>query len=304
MKRTIILGIALFSLILSACSRDEPVTNNPVTPPVQVGSVVINEVFSTGSPDWVELYNPGTASIDISGYKMYDPDGNTGAKDKFVVPAGTVIPAGGYLTLDCDGSGANLNPNFKFSASGEEVWIENTTGTIVDHVVFPALGTDTSYARVPDGTANFQKMYPATKGAANIAGGTPTILPIVINEIMSTGTPDWVELYNPNDQAIDISGYFVYDPSTVTTKFVIPAGTSIPAKGFIVLPCDDTNTGLHTNFKLSSGGEDVTVENAAGVLVDKVTFPALTAGSSYCRIPDGSTNWQISTTPTEGSTNQ
>ena len=39
-------------------------------------------------------------------------------------------------------------------------------------------------------------------------------------------------------------------------------------------------------------------------LVDKVTFPALTAGSSYCRIPDGSTNWQISTTPTEGSTNQ
>ncbi len=304
MKKTIILGIALVSLILSACSRDEPSTGNPVTPPVQVGSVVINEVFSTGSPDWVELYNPGTAAIDISGYKMYDPDGNTGAKEKFVIPAGTVIPAGGYLALDCDGSGTNLNPNFKFSAGGEEVWIENTTGTIVDHLVFPALGADTSYGRVPDGSSTFQMISPATKGTANTTGGGITVLPIVINEILSTGSPDWVELYNPNDQAVDISGYFAYDPSTVDNKFVIPSGTSIPAKGFIVLPCDDTNTGLHTNFKLSSGGEDVTIENAAGLIVDKVTFPALTSGSSYCRIPDGSTNWQTSTTPTEGTANQ
>ncbi len=303
MKRIILLSVLLISVFIISCSRDEPTITGPVTPPVVTGSVVINEIYSSGSPDWVELYNPGTASTDISGYKMYDPDGNTGAKEKFVIPAGTVIPAGGYLTLECDGTGTGMNPNFKFSAGGEDVWIENTNGQIVDHITFPAFGADTSYGRKPDGSNNLQKLTPATKGTTNNPG-IVNLKPIVINEIFSTGSPDWIELYNPNDQVVDISGYLAYDTSTVATKFVVPAGTTIAAKGYLVLYCDDTNTGLHTNFKLSSGGEFVSLENAAGTLIDKVIFPALTAGTSYGRLPDGSTTWQTFTTPTEGTANQ
>ena len=61
-------------------------------------SVKINEVESDGgSPgDWVELFNPGTSVIDLSGFLFRDND-DTRA---YTLPAGTTIPAGGYLVLE------------------------------------------------------------------------------------------------------------------------------------------------------------------------------------------------------------
>jgi len=302
MKKIALLFVLIVSVILVSCSRDEPYTPTSPTPTPTV-IVKINEVFSTGSPDWVELYNAGTTSVDLSGYKLYDPDGTTDPAKKWTIPAGTVIPVGGYLTFDCDGTGTTTNTTFKFSSSGEEVWLESPSGTVIDHITFPALSNDSSYGRSPDGSSNLVVLFPATKGTANPTGSNPpALLPVVINEILSTGSPDWVELYNPNNQSVDISGYLMYDPSTVTNKFVIPNGTVIPANGYLVINCDDGVTGA--NFKLSSGGEDVTLEKADGTLVDKVTFPALVANTSYARIPDGSTNLQISNNPTQGASNQ
>lgn len=302
MKKIALLFVLIVSVILVSCSRDEPYTPTSPTPTPTV-VVKINEVFSTGTPDWVELYNPGTTAIDLSGYKLYDPDGNTDPTKKWVIPAGTSIPAGGYLTFDCDGTGAGSNTSFKFSSSGEEVWLESPSGTIIDHITFPALSNDSSYGRSPDGSANLVKLSPATKGAANPTGSNPPALqPVVINEILSTGSPDWIELYNPNSQAVDVSGYLLYDASTVTNKYSIPGGSVIPANGFLVINCDDGVTGA--NFKLSSGGEYVTFEKPDGTLIESITFPALTSNTSYARIPDGSANFQISNNPTQGAPNQ
>src|SRR5688572_28672068 len=81
---------------------------------------------------------------------------------------------------------------------------------------------------------------------------------VYINEIYPTSGEDWIELYNNNTTEKDISGFHIYDDQA--NKYVIPNGTSIPSKGFLVLICDDTGTGLHTNFKLSSDGETVFLE--------------------------------------------
>jgi len=123
---------------------------------------------------------------------------------------------------------------------------------------------------------------------------------IFINEIYSTG-PDWLELYNNSETPTDLSGYAIYDDAT--KKYALPANTIIPGKGFLVLVCDDTGTGLHTNFKLSSGGETVYLENGTGKLIDKVEFPALGNQQSYGRYPDGTDNLVISGKTSEGSTN-
>ncbi|MFH0733222.1 MAG: lamin tail domain-containing protein [bacterium] len=126
---------------------------------------------------------------------------------------------------------------------------------------------------------------------------------LYLNEFLSTGSPDWIEIYNPNNQDADISGWNIWDSSTLTDHYVLPASTIVPANGFLVLLCDDTNTGLHTNFKLSSGGETIWLANASSVLVDTVAFPALNSGESYGRNPDGSPNFEIFTTPTQGTSN-
>jgi len=63
---------------------------------------------------------------------------------------------------------------------------------------------------------------------------------ILINEAYSRGVegdPDWVELYNSSDEAIDISGYKIYDNPSKTPKS-FPAGSIIQPKGFFVIVVD------------------------------------------------------------------
>jgi len=120
-----------------------------------------------------------------------------------------------------------------------------------------------------------------------------------INEIMSTGAPDWLEFYNPGSEDVDISGFLLYDAGSTSNKTVLPQGTVVKADSFLVWLCDD----IHANFKLSSGGEAVTLEDADGKLIDFVEFPALSEGTSYGRNPDGADSWQVFETPTPGTSN-
>jgi hypothetical protein len=122
---------------------------------------------------------------------------------------------------------------------------------------------------------------------------------VYINEIHAAG-PDWVELYNSTDESKSIGDYSIYDDAT--KKYKLPA-TTIPAKGFLIIFCDDTGVGLNTNFKLSSTGETVYLENSSGELIDKVTFHEIGEGQSYGRYPDGSTTLKVSGSTTQGASN-
>lgn len=123
---------------------------------------------------------------------------------------------------------------------------------------------------------------------------------LFINEINAAGN-DWIELYNSTASAKDLSNYRVYDDPAI--EYVLPSGTTIAAKGFLVIYCNDLNTGLNTNFKLTSAGETVYLENRDGKVVDKVTFPALLDDQTYGRYPDGATNFAISGKLTQGLSN-
>ncbi|MBN2668009.1 MAG: lamin tail domain-containing protein [Bacteroidales bacterium] len=124
---------------------------------------------------------------------------------------------------------------------------------------------------------------------------------VVINEVLSTGDPDYLELYNSSDATIDLTGYAVADNSET---YVLPSGTTIDAKGYLVIECDDTNEGLHSNFKISSGGETLSLFDASNKLIDQVEVPSLAdySGLTYARIPDGSDVWEISN-DTKGAAN-
>jgi predicted extracellular nuclease len=270
----------------------------------QSKSIVMNEVYSRGTttdPDWIELYNPTSADIDISNYKIYDSGAKGGTKDKKGFPSGTVIPAKGYYVVTTDGSEAT---DFGLSSSGEEVWLEDETGTVIDTVIFPALSTDQSYARVPDGEA-WQVSTTITKGTSN--GGSTDVQnsKIVMNEVYSRGTstdPDWIELYNPTSADVDISSYKIYDSGAkggTKDKKGFPSSTVIPAKGYYVITTDGSEA---TDFGLSSSGEEVWLEDETGTVIDTVIFPALSTDQSYARIPDGET-WQATTFITKGLSN-
>lgn len=304
MKKILLtLGLILSGIFIS-CSREEPFVAPPPLPP----DVKLNEIYSrgtAGNEDWIEIYNPDTSPKDISGYKIYDSGGQSGSKPKKEIPAGTTIPAGGFFVIVVDDT---LDSGFGLSSGGEHVWLEKADGNLIDDMTFPALGVDTSYARNPNGSDTWVELSPPTKGTTNVGGGGGATQPLVMNEFFSRGADpefDWIEIYNPNPVQVELTGYKIYDGggnAGTKPKLEFPVGEVIPANGFYVIVVDVQDA---AGFGLGSGGDECWLENPAGTVIDNQVIPAMTVETtSYCRFPDGSTNWLISNTITKGAPNQ
>lgn len=176
MKTKIFLSVLAASLVfLSACVKDE-VYESKVTPGSDI-KLVINEVASNNgdpNPDWLEIYNPGDAEVDISGFGVYDKPAAI-----YAIPAGTKIAAKGYFVIVCDVALAGTDPTkyaaFGLSSGGESAFLVDTKAAIIDQVDFPALPLGVSYARIPDGGKTFSNANP-TKGAANSNTNSPPLI--------------------------------------------------------------------------------------------------------------------------------
>jgi hypothetical protein len=133
---------------------------------------VINEIFSRGADpdfDWIEIYNNSSSPVDISGYKIYDGGGQSGSKPKMEFPASTSIPANGFIVIVVDDATSDFpdGSSFGLGSGGEQIWLENASGTVINTVTFPALTETQSYGRIADGTYNWQILNTITKGTAN-----------------------------------------------------------------------------------------------------------------------------------------
>jgi hypothetical protein len=137
-----------------------------------------------------------------------------------------------------------------------------------------------------------------------------------VNEIMATNNTylsdlnnygDWVEIYNPSNQEVDIAGYYVTDDYTVPTKYQIPIGNPssiIAPGGYKIIWADDSTQNLHANFKISSNGERFALVASDGVtFIDSISFGPQTADVSYGRTSDGSDSWTFFTTSTPNASN-
>ena len=99
---------------------------------------------------------------------------------------------------------------------------------------------------------------------------------------------DWVELWNNNDLQADLTNHFLTDKRDNLTKWKFPDSSSrILPNDYILIWCDeDQDQGnLHTNFKLSSGGEFLALIHPDGeTILDSVTFPYQQEDISYGRV--------------------
>ncbi len=97
--------------------------------------------------------------------------------------------------------------------------------------------------------------------ALAMAQDIPTIL---VNEVLSkedSPLEDAVELYNPTNAPVNIGGWYLTDSHATPTKYRIPDGTIIPAKGYTVLLQRDFAAFL--NF--SGNGDSCFIYSADGV---------------------------------------
>lgn len=115
---------------------------------------------------------------------------------------------------------------------------------------------------------------------------------IVLNEIMPHPSPgnDWVELYNPTADSIDLTRWTLTD-STSTMKTL---SGSITANGFITFDLSN---------RLNNSGDSIYLKDSTGNEIDNYSYnsdPGL--NQSIGRSPDGN-NWTILTSSSKGSTN-
>lgn len=110
---------------------------------------------------------------------------------------------------------------------------------------------------------------------------------------------DWIEVYNPGDTGMDISGYSLTDDLGRPGKWLFPAGSRIEANAFLLIWADDRNTGLHCSFKLSGSGEQIGLFDPQGVALDTVSFGLQQTDISFGR-QGTSGNWIYFPEPTPG----
>jgi len=80
----------------------------------------------------------------------------------------------------------------------------------------------------------------------------------------------------------------------------------LEAGGYLLVWCDEDQEqgALHTNFKLSTGGEFIALTSEDGVTItDSITFGQQSADVSFGRMPDGSDQWMFLDEPSPGTAN-
>ncbi len=219
-------------------------------PPAPVPPVYINELMSrsnAGELDYVEFYNPNAQPVDLGGWWLSD---ERNYPFRYSIPAGTMVPAGGYLVLDESQYGAGVS----FNTEGERCYLfsgdQHGVLTGYSHgFQFTGAERGLSFGRhlTKDGSEDFPVQKMPTPGAPN-AG--PRIPPVVISRILNRPAivgEAYVELYNTTDAAINL-----WDPGNPgstwalsdlwTSPVPFPGNTVIPAKGHVLVVASDPAT--------------------------------------------------------------
>ena len=137
-------------------------------------------------------------------------------------------------------------------------------------------------------------------GTTDTGTGPVTGEPPLLNEVSAASTPDWFEIYNPNDEPISLNDYYFSDDELAPQRTLFPFGITIPAHGYY----QQTLDAVFPGFALGAT-ETLVIADIDGVIVDTVTWldGDSPAGESFGRFPNGSGPFKRLYTPTAGAAN-
>ena len=291
------------------------------------GPLRINEIMTANggvitdndgnSPDWVEVANVSNGPVNMKGYVLAR---NAKAGNVFVFPDMTlqggecaIVFADSHLNEE---AGGELHAPFRLSATGDVLMLFNQADVAVDTVNIPAMQENEVYARM--GKDQWEVSQLATPGQLNteenyramtsVSGDSP----VQLVEVMSSSDSyapdengvchDYVILRNVTGGDVDIGGWYLSDSQQISRMWRFPDGVTLGSGDTLTVHCSGLNRSedaahLHTNFKLSSEGEQVLLSNAAGQPMDLVTFDLLKTDTAFVRGADG--GWSVGTPTAE-----
>ena len=222
---------------------------------------------------------------------------------------GSLANGGERIELE-DAAGQTIH-NFRF----RDGWYDITDGLGFSLTVRDSMAADPNALR--DKSAWRPSAAVGGSPGYDDSGDVPEIGAVVVNELLASsagGEPDWIELHNATDRAIDIGGWFLSDAAGDLTKYEIAPGTSLPAGGYLVFYEDlhfgnEDDPGTRRPFALSSDGETVYLHSGSlgllGGYSERETFDASEPGVSLGRYrkSTGTYNFVALSEPTPGREN-
>ncbi|HEY3324108.1 MAG TPA: lamin tail domain-containing protein [Planctomycetota bacterium] len=233
--------------------------------------------------EFLELKNTGTTTLNLSGVQFTEGI-------SLVFPAETSLPAGAFLVLASNvGIFQEKYPgvpvfgqySLHLDNGGTRITLAYPNGATIlsvkydDAPPWPAAADGLGFSLVsvnpntnpnPDDARNWR--------ASTNAGGSPgeddpaySVQPVLINEALTNSVlpaVDEIELYNPNADPVNISGWYLTDDRKTPKKYRIADGTSIAGHDFLQFNESQFNStpGVPPSFSLSSNGETLYIFSA------------------------------------------
>jgi hypothetical protein len=185
-------------------------------------NIAINEVVASNNSiisdedndyeDFIELYNYDSVAINLENFGLSDD-----ANDLFqwVFPNVT-IQANEYLLIWASKKDRNnpvnqLHTNFKISSAGEPVILTHKNGGILSQSPVISLLSNTSLARLPNGTGNFEIVNNPTPNGVNVLSNENLEPPIFSQESGFFSSPIFLNITHPDP---DVTILYSIDGST------------------------------------------------------------------------------------------
>ncbi len=305
---------------------------------IKDGTTTIDSVFYDDASPWptspdgdgpsLELKNPSLDnSVATNWQASYVNGGTPGATnstdtvaptvENVVATSGTTIEV--TFSEDVDQTTAETATNYTITT--RDVTVDSAARDASNHklVVLTVSGMTTgNYTLTVNGVEDLSGNA-CSNETANFSY-TANLPTLYINEFLASNNyiladehgdyDDWIEIYNPGTDPVDIGGYYITDDLTNTTLYQIPTtapdSTTVPAGGYLILWADqETSQGIrHINMKLSASGEEIGLYYSDGSSqIDAITFGAQTSDVSYGRTTDGDASWTTFAAPTPNASN-
>ena len=236
----------------------------------------------TGDADdeYIELYNAGLVSIDVSGWFLDDIA--NGGSPPYALPAGTLMPPNGFLLV------FSAQTHLALNNGGDTVRLVRPDGVEIETASYASSHADQAYSKTIEGGGDWTATYPpspggpnqppppsptptetitptpsntpaatvdpsptatATPTATSVGGTTPTPYPgeLSLNEFMPDPASDW----NGNGQTGDADDEYIESTTIASCRLTSAAGSWTTSTAVVRrrLPC---RRGLPFHLPVSS----------------------------------------------------
>lgn len=294
-------------------SEDESLTNNSAYYNVTGinlnetrNDIVINEIMyapESPQPEWIEIYNSSSKTINLEGYKIADNSDTVS-----VVSEPTILNPDEFIVISSDSTIRNfydINSNVisthipTLNNSGDKVILLDSLNRVIDslqyssewggikgysleRISYDKSSTDSTNWR---SSLNENKATPGTKNSvADLISYQGT--QIAVNEIMSdpgSSKCEFIELYNISDEKTNLGGWTIDDGS----GNIIPVSNvnkNFDNKSFFLISADSsiinnynlddlTNVNiLNSSLNLSTKEDIIILRDALGNMIDSVHY--------------------------------